>query len=240
LIVLAGQAMFAPRPAGAFVNENAPHPGAPSQGARKQGLQAKQGLNGAPISCDAFAPTRPSFAFTRAHSRVARASTDQGRCVSASYPTRAHPGRGALGNVTNGAKPQPQQQEQQVRQRRALGDISNRAAPTTSASAWAKNDEGLPVEYLHAGDPSPLASFDFSGTARPEAVAGDVLEHRAPTFGATSCLSAACLPPLVLEEGPMPTCRDAHPSPRGLKAAQLGRRAGRHPCWPCPATSPPL
>ena len=34
-----------------FVNENAPHPGAPmNQGARKQGLQAKQGLNGAPIS----------------------------------------------------------------------------------------------------------------------------------------------------------------------------------------------
>ena len=41
--------MLAPRPAGAFVNENAPHPGAPNQGARKQGLQAKQGLNGAPI-----------------------------------------------------------------------------------------------------------------------------------------------------------------------------------------------
>ena len=42
--------MLAPRPAGGFVNENAPHPGAPNQGARKQGLQAKQGLNGAPIS----------------------------------------------------------------------------------------------------------------------------------------------------------------------------------------------
>tara|TARA_B100000795_G_scaffold230239_1_gene187616 strand:- start:717 stop:872 length:156 start_codon:yes stop_codon:yes gene_type:complete len=48
--------MLAPRPAGAFVNENAPHPGAPSQGTRKQGLQAKQGLqskqglSGAPIS----------------------------------------------------------------------------------------------------------------------------------------------------------------------------------------------
>ena len=40
--------MLAPRPVGAFVNENAPHPGAPIQGAKK-GLQAKQGLTGAPI-----------------------------------------------------------------------------------------------------------------------------------------------------------------------------------------------
>ena len=48
LIVLAAT-MLAPNPACDFVNENAPHPGAPNQGARKQGLQAKQGLNGAPI-----------------------------------------------------------------------------------------------------------------------------------------------------------------------------------------------
>ena len=43
--------MLAPHRPSTFVNENAPHPGAPmNQGARKQGLQAKQGLNGAPIS----------------------------------------------------------------------------------------------------------------------------------------------------------------------------------------------
>ena len=46
---LLGCHMLAPGPACDFVNENAPHPGAPNQGARKQGLQAKQGLNGAPI-----------------------------------------------------------------------------------------------------------------------------------------------------------------------------------------------
>ena len=37
--------MLAPRPAGAFVNEN--EVGAPTQGAKK-GLQAKRGLNGPP------------------------------------------------------------------------------------------------------------------------------------------------------------------------------------------------
>ena len=39
--------MLAPRPAGAFVNEN--EVGAPTQGAKK-GLQAKRGLNGPPLS----------------------------------------------------------------------------------------------------------------------------------------------------------------------------------------------
>ena len=170
---------------------------------------------------------------TRAHTRVARASTDQGRCVSLDYPAHTHPGRGALGNVTNGAK--VQQPQQQVRQRRALGDISNRAAPTTSASAWSKNDEGLPVEYLHASDPLRLASFDFSGGAHPEAVARAVAEHRAPIFGATA-RDAGAVPPLVLEQvrvpspweagsspGPMPTFRGVPPSPSGPEAAELGR-----------------
>ena len=172
--------------------------------------------------------------------------------------THTRPGRGALGNVTNGAKLQPQPQpQQQGRQRRALGDISNRAAPTTSASALAKNDEGLPVEYLHASDPLPLASFDFSAGAHPEAVAADVAGHRAATFGGTSRLPAACLPPLVLEdvpvpspwpsgspfeEGPMP-CRGgpppAPPSPPGREAAPLGRTVGPGHLRPCPTAAPP-
>ena len=43
--------MLAPHRPSTIVNENAPHPGAQmNHGARKQGLQAKQGLNGAPIS----------------------------------------------------------------------------------------------------------------------------------------------------------------------------------------------
>ena len=100
--------------------------------------------------------------------------------VLLSAHTHTRPGRGALGNVTNGAKPQPQPQpQQQGRQRRALGDISNRAAPSTSASAFAKNDEGLPVEYLHASDPLPLASFDFSAGAHPEAVGWAAVVNRA-------------------------------------------------------------
>ena len=40
--------MLEPRSASAFANEESPHPGAPTQGAKK-GLQAKQGLTGAPI-----------------------------------------------------------------------------------------------------------------------------------------------------------------------------------------------
>ena len=186
-------------------------------------------------------PARLSSAFTCAHTRVARASTDQGRCVPLDYPAHTHPGRGALGNVTNGAKPKQQQQQQPVKQRRALGDISNKTAPTTSAKAWAKNDEGLPpVEYLHESDPVPLASFDFSGGAHPGEVAADVLEHRAPTFGARGYLSAACLSPAVYEEVPNPSPwaagspfeqgpfnRDGPPSPSGPEAAPLGRKVGR-------------
>ena len=166
---------------------------------------------------------------TRAHTRVARASTDQGRCVSLDYPAHTHPGRGALGNVTNGAK--VQQPQQQVRQRRALGDISNRA----SSSAGGKKDELPPVECLHVSDPAPPASFDLSSWARPEAVARAVAEHRAPIFGATA-RDAGAVPPLVLEQvrvpspwaagsspGPMPTFRGVPPSPSGPEAAELGR-----------------
>ena len=149
------------------------------------------------------------------------------------YPAHTHPGR-ALGNVTNGAKPPPPQQQQQVRQRSALGDISNRAAPGSSAGA--KKDELPPVECLHASDPLPLASFDLSSCARPEAVARAVDEHRAPVFGA-SARDVGGVAPLVLEQvpvpspwafgsspGPMPTFRGVPPSPFGLEAEQLGRK----------------
>jgi hypothetical protein len=136
--------------------------------------------------------------------------------------------------VTNGAKPPPPQQQQQVRQRSALGDISNRAAPGSSAGA--KKDELPPVECLHASDPLPLASFDLSSCARPEAVARAVDEHRAPVFGA-SARDVGGVAPLVLEQvpvpspwafgsspGPMPTFRGVPPSPFGLEAEQLGRK----------------
>ena len=161
------------------------------------------------------------------------ASTAQGRCVPLDYPAHTHPGR-ALGNVTNGAKPPPPQQQQQVRQRSALGDISNRAAPGSSAGA--KKDELPPVECLHASDPLPLASFDLSSCARPEAVARAVDEHRAPVFGA-SARDVGGVAPLVLEQvpvpspwafgsspGPMPIFRGVPPSPFGLEAEQLGRK----------------
>ena len=122
--------------------------------------------------------------------------------------------------MTNGAKPQPQPQpQQQGRQRRALGDISNRAAPSTSASAWAKNDEGLPVEYLHASDPLPLASFDFSAGAHPQAVAADV----AGTGRLPSARDHACLPPVCRR-----SCLRMCPCPRRGRPARLSRR-GRCP-----------
>ena len=80
-----------------------------------------------------------------------------------------------------------------------------KVAPATSLSAWTKNDEDLPVEYLHESDPVPLASFDFSGGAHPDEVAADVLAHRMPTFGARGFLPASDLPPLVFEEVPNPS-----------------------------------
>ena len=132
--------------------------------------------------------------------------------------------------MTNKAKPQPQQL---VTPRRALGDISNRAAP--SSSAGAKKDELPPVECLHASDPAPPASFDLSSWARPEVVARAAGEHRAPIFGATA-RGAGAVPPLMLEPvpdpspwvlgaspGPMPAFRGVPPSPFALEvAAQLG------------------
>ena len=80
-----------------------------------------------------------------------------------------------------------------------------KVAPATSLSAWTKNDEDLPVEYLHESVPVPLASFDFSGGAHPDEVAADVLAHRMPTFGARGFLPASDLPPLVFEEVPNPS-----------------------------------
>lgn len=159
-----------------------------------------------------------------------------------------------LGDVTNEAKPQ---QQQQARQRRALGDISNRAAPASSAGA--KKDELPPVECLHTSDPAPPASFDLSSWARPEAVARAVGEHRAPIFGAAA-RGPSAVPPLVLEQvpppspwavgvspGPMPAFRGVPPMPFGLEAvAQLGRKTGRDPpavaapLWPCWCHRPAL
>ena len=61
--------MLAPRPAGAFVNEN--EVGAPTQGAKK-GLQAKRGLNGPPLSHPVMHALTASF-HACTHTR-----TDQG------------------------------------------------------------------------------------------------------------------------------------------------------------------
>ena len=234
--------MLAPRPAGAFVNEN--EVGAPTQGAKK-GLQAKRGLNGPPLlSCDACA-----------HHKLSRLHihTHPSGCHLIIF-TRTHPGR-ALGNVTNGAKP-PQQQ--QVRPRAILGDISNRAA-APALSAGAKKEELPPVECLHVSDPAPPASFDLTSCARPEAVARAVAEHRAPIFGATArdvgVLEQVRVPSpwaAGASPGPIPTFRGVPPSPFGAEAPQLGQksapishvgseRCSASPVAPasaCPATAP--
>ena len=86
--------------------------------------------------------------------------------------TRTHPGR-ALGNVTNGAKP-PQQQ--QVRPRAILGDISNRAA-APALSAGAKKEELPPVECLHVSDPAPPASFESVGALLTAAQCARLVAH---------------------------------------------------------------
>ena len=234
--------MLAPRPAGAFVNEN--EVGAPTQGAKK-GLQAKRGLNGPPLlSCDACAHHKLSRLHTHTH---------RSGCHLIIF-TRTHPGR-ALGNVTNGAKP-PQQQ--QVRPRAILGDISNRAA-APALSAGAKKEELPPVECLHVSDPAPPASFDLTSCARPEAVARAVAEHRAPIFGATArdagVLEQVRVPSpwaAGASPGPIPTFRGVPPSPFGAEAPQLGQksapishvgseRCSASPVAPasaCPATAP--
>ena len=168
--------------------------------------------------------------------------------------TRTHLGR-ALGNVTNGAKPPPQQQ---VRPRAILGDISNRAA-APALSAGAKKEELPPVECLHVSDPAPPTSFDLTSCARPEAVARAVAEHRAPIFGATA-RDAGVLEQVRVPSpwaagsspGPMPTFRGVPPSPFGDEAPQLGQksapishvgsaRCSSSPVAPasaCPATAP--
>ena len=207
--------MLAPRPAGTFVNEN--EVGAPTQGAKK-GLQAKRGLNGPPLlSCDACAHHKLSRFHTHTH---------RSGCHLIIF-TRTHPGR-ALGNVTNGAKPTPQQQ---VRPRAILGDISNRAA-APALSAGAKKEELPPVECLHVSDPAPPASFDLTSSARPEAVARAVAEHRAPIFGATArdagVLEQVRVPSpwaAGASPGPMPTFRGVPPSPFGAEAPQLGQKS---------------
>ena len=137
-----------------------------------------------------------------------------------------------LGDKTNGvARPEPQQQ---TRPRRALGDISNRAASTASNAGSAKQNELPPIECMHACEPAPAASFDLASALKPEAVARAASEHRAPIFG-SAAVGRSGVPPLALEQmhafptipamfgaspGPMPAFRGAPPSPFALAEAE--------------------